>query len=122
MNSMLIDVNNSSLAYSDSEIICGKWINGKSIYRKVIFTITPSQINIATNLDVVSENLESLVKLSIVVENEDGYKYFGSPFINTADLSISVWINPSNQIRMMVNSDYFKSKPCIVIAEYTKKD
>lgn len=109
--------------YSTSERIVGKWIDGKTIYRKCYTgTIALTSAGYFTFSDNNLKNIEQLIKYTYFVK--DGTVFV--PIPNTGDRIASTYLQTSyGGVGLIVqNSSYysnFESKPYVVILEYTKK-
>lgn len=120
--------------YSTDEIIIGKWIDGKPIYRKVLQSTLPTCINNGTSgviqIPTNINNIERITQLRYVIESTAAdNKFYFTPFGYGGD-------TPQNGVRMYyskvhepietnvivlrnANSGY-NNFPVIIIMEYTK--
>lgn len=113
-------VNNLN-TYSTDEIRIGTWINGKSLYRKVInFGTLPNNASKAYN--IADLNIENLVNLSGIAKIGANDKYcFPLPFLTpkgTLAEGISLYKNDTN-IEIVAGTDRSGYSAYIII-EYTK--
>lgn len=103
--------------YSTTEKVIGKWTDNKPIYRKVIYTATPSTAG--TN-KVVAENppdIDNMVRMDgMLMEMLARFpinSYFSSTYY------ISTYYNPSAGIQMICGSS-LTGRACSIVLEYTK--
>ena len=104
--------------YSTNEIVIGKWIDGKPIYRKVLNLTSPSILNTNVSIaNLTSLNIESLIKLEGFLKGADGRNLsINSP---EPDYTITTtFINDT--IEMKIEAVNWQQKNCIIIIEYTK--
>ena len=108
----------NATSYSTEEKEIGTWIDGRTIYRKVVETKTP-----ATTSD------ETIVSTSSDMDNVfkwNGYIFdinFNVPttFYGNSDFNIYTQYRPtSNKITMRVSHSAYCNKKCYIILEYTK--
>ncbi len=77
----------SADTYSTAEVVVGKWVDGKKIYRKcVLNNYTSSSAVATTSLDTTNMNIDTLVKIegTVLVGN---YRYtipsaYSNPYYN----------------------------------------
>lgn len=108
--------------YSTTEQVVGKWIDGKSIYRKVIdIGALPdtAQKTVASGVDF---STAFLVKMYGVCKYSGSNVSFPLPFANPATLEYSIMLNIDNQNNVVITTGtdrtgYFG----YVIIEYTKE-
>ena len=100
--------------YSTNEIQIGKWVDGKTIYRKVFSVTTPSSPNSSTIATI--PNLDTLVKF-------DGFFVAGDVQI----MPINFYINSTYNIvtyiydnEVQCNPSSYQNLPGVLIVEYTK--
>lgn len=113
---------NENQVYSKNEIKVGKWINGKTIYRKVIdFGKLPD--NAAKQINHGISNIDEVTNYWGMYTN--GYNYGLLPYvvaqkgyIETAQVSLDVSLD---NITVYTSSNIVKDHSAIVIIEYTKK-
>lgn len=108
---------NSSLLYSETETICGTWIDGSPIYRKVIdFGTLPNSTDKLVNHNV--SNIKTLVKLRGMAT--DGSALIPIPHSNPNDNLTAVLIS-ANATTIHIRTNSNRSKyTAYVIMEYTK--
>lgn len=103
--------------YSTSEIVVGKWIDGKNLYRKVFEFNTPSSSTSYTNVATIT-NADEVIDIK-------GYINVGYPrisvnvYADSTNYSTFYYDTSSKYIYAKVGSSY-TSKPCKLIVEYTK--
>ena len=99
--------------YSTSETVCGTWIDGKPIYRKVFNITSPQQSN-TDYVDVSSLNIDKVVNLTGFYKNSSGF--FPIPLYDSASSYAVFFVSSSNYIRGRIwSADY-----AYIILEYTK--
>ena len=99
--------------YSDTETVCGTWIDGKPIYRKVFNITSPQQSN-TDYVDVSSLNIDKVVNLTGFYKNSSGF--FPIPLYDSASSYAVFFVSSSNYIRGRIwSADY-----AYIILEYTK--
>lgn len=107
--------------YSNKEILIGRWINGKPLYRIVIDSTLPS-----SSSNSVIANIEHL-KIDTLVEMRCFFYYNGaSMFIG--DLEVATSPRPIIRIMSVENKTItstvqytnYQNAPCEIILEYTK--
>lgn len=108
--------------YSSEEQVIGKWINGKTIYRKIFTGTTPntSKSNTTTSI-LISSDLDELISLKWILIDSNNYKIVGEGSLHTADsLLFAAWATPDNYIRVRAGSSSCCNRPVKYITEYTK--
>ena len=100
--------------YSSSEIVVGKWMDDKPIYRKVIKSdgIVGSGVNIAHGIS----NLKRVTKIEVSASDEIGTTYF--PYNNDFDIKI-LQVN-GTYINANIDTGFSSGWPLYWIIEYTK--
>lgn len=105
-----------SNTYSTDEIVVGRWIDGKPIYRKVIVATTVSGAN---TINTGISNIDRMIKWEGSTKqantNVGGLSYY----ISTADQSICYYAGGSNQFIIRTGSSYGFGQT-VIICEYTK--
>ena len=122
--------------YSTDEIIIGRWIDGKPIYRKVINQTLPSsggmgstyKIFIISN-ELSNYNIEKMITMKGLTRRSDGWE-MPIPTAQTEEHSGSVRIHAHitfNDITKILNcvittgkNDVYENQPITFIIEYTK--
>lgn len=105
--------------YVLDEVVIGKWINGKKLYRKVInFGALPDSSTKAVAHGI--SNLESIIDIKGICANDTSF--LALPYANPIHLylSIAVYANKNN-VYVEVGSDRSAYKNCYIILEYTKE-
>jgi len=107
--------------YSTTEKKIGTWIDGKSLYRKVL-TVSrlpdTGEILISTNVS----NLETMVSMNGMMRNVESDRHFTLPNVSTSGDVFMVdlaYIGESNEVRVRTGnnrSDY----TAFIVIEYTK--
>ena len=104
--------------YSESEIIVGRWIDGKPLYRKSYKVTSPSTLNSSTVLFTYSSDIE--------IQDIDGFilapdENIPVNFYYSKNNFVSCWSDHKNkQIRILVSNSSYISRPTIITALYTK--
>lgn len=103
--------------YSTDEIVVGRWIDGKPIYRKVVSTNTSTTANQWVFItEIISNNINNFIKVEGICN------------INTSSVplpygEVNSQINivaTDGKVRCNVTNATYLNKPCIIIVEYTK--
>lgn len=103
--------------YSSNEIVIGKWINGKPIYRKVIES-TSGAINTEKTIANIT-NLKELISLKGIIDiGTYGLVPLPQTF-NTSNIS-TLYLDNLNNILLRITNNAYANKPVILIIEYTK--
>lgn len=109
-----VDITNT---YSQTEIPVGTWIDGKTIYRKVIPCTTGSTGGTAFNYTATPANIDTMVNVSGILTAMSARfpinAYYNSTYY------ISAYYDPSGYIKGIVGSS-LTSRDCVLILEYTK--
>lgn len=74
----LSDSLQNKLAYSETETVCGTWIDGKPIYRKIVFppALVSITLDVWNNLGIVIPNISQLVRAdNVSFTGCFGFKY-----------------------------------------------
>lgn len=92
-----------------------KWIDGKTIYRKVIETTTPSTTSVATVASI--PNLDKMINLN-------GMLTYGNqqvPLMLSYSTTVlnAIMVEGTN-INIKISANAYLSCDCFIIAEYTK--
>ena len=105
--------------YSTNEIIIGRWVDNKYVYRKCIYIPSypnNTTINVPTNI----ENLDYIVHIyGVANENGNGHPLNGSRF-DIPNYAISCYINSG--VLIISTGANRSSYSGYIIIEYTKKD
>lgn len=109
--------------YSLDEQVVGTWINGKTIYRRVIQGTTGPETNTwALITDLTENNPETIIKIEGIVFLSNGTQL---PVNTPATTTIGGCICAMNGIKLLVewhSEGACSSVPITIIVEYTKKD
>lgn len=107
--------------YSTNEMVIGKWIDGKPIYRKVIRTNTPTKANTTTVVLSLENTVSDIIRTDgfIVVGSgsSKGYVPVNGSIIDNTTFK-GAWCS-ANEVYMSV-SEYYINKQVTLILEYTK--
>lgn len=103
--------------YSTDEIVIGKWIDGKPIYRKVVQGTTPSNSNLTNVVNLSSLSIDTLISIEGQITFNAGTVY---PLQWTRSNSQCDAILYENNLRLTVVSSNLQNKPFFAILEYTK--
>ena len=104
--------------YSESEIIVGRWVDGKPLYRKSYKVTTPSALKSSTVLFTYSSDMEIQdIDGCILAPDENiqvNYYYSTNNYV-------ACWSNHKNkQIKMTVGHSNYISRSAIITILYTK--
>ena len=104
--------------YSESEIIVGRWVDGKPLYRKSYKVTSPSKLNSSTVLFTYSSDIEIQdIDGFILAPDED----IPINFYYSAHNFVSCWSDHKNkQIRILVSNTSYISRSTIITVLYTK--
>lgn len=111
----------SDLSYNTTETPCGTWIDGKTIYRKVVSFTVP-----AANTDTYvpfQTGIDRLIKLSITAQKSnwqltDMWEY---PVVEANNFGIKGYlVTSSGNIAVTNFSSAYEGASAYIIAEYTK--
>lgn len=113
--------------YSTDEQIVGEWIDGKTLYRKVLASTMPTITSKSENTTkeiTINASIENMVNISgYSVQNyEDTVIYWPIPYANTIatyHLYVS-YIRGTKKLRISSNIDWLSEAPITFIMEYTK--
>lgn len=105
--------------YSESEIIIGKWIDGKPIYRKVFQGTTPGNTTNTTTSVQICSVLDNLVSFDYIMKDSSNYRFTGAANVGNGEI-YSAWLTDLHYIRHRASGSAFFNRPVIWIAEYTK--
>lgn len=112
------DYINNLNTYSTDEIIIGKWVDNKPIYRKCIY-ISSFPNNATINVPMNIENLDYMINIyGVANKNGDGHPINGSRF-DIPNYTISCYIN-SGMLVISTGADR-NSYSGYIVVEYTKK-
>ena len=108
--------------YSTEETVCGMWIDGKPIYRKVIDTTYSGTIN--TNI----QNLDTMVKMNVLAKQTSTNDWRNLPWLYASGSTYGdpswgggfYFIYASSTIKFQLGSSLDDISKLIIILEYTK--
>lgn len=103
--------------YSTTETVCGTWIDGKPIYRKVLNNISIIE-GTAHTIETGITNIENLTKLEGILNNTNNSQYVVIPAYYSPTIFISANYK-YDENRIYYDSATF-SGTAIIILEYTK--
>lgn len=106
-------LNNKINRYSSSEIECGTWVDGKTLYRKVITFTTGSTTE--TWL-AQSHNISNVANIRITcayISTSNG----GNEAVPSTHFQIGA---TSTQFKYVIHNSSYSGKEIVVIVEYTK--
>ena len=104
--------------YSESEIIVGRWVDGKPLYRKSYKVTTPSALKSSTVLFTYSSDMEIQDIDGCILAPDENIPV---NFYYSTDNYVSCWSNHKNkQIKMVVSNSDYTSRPAIITILYTK--
>lgn len=117
------ETNVDFLDYSTDEIIVGRWIDNKPVYRRaVIFTNFSSSSGNSKSIGLTSSILDTMVRITgtyIASDSSVGTIPRGHP--SNASWENNVWLNSSGTLYLEMGSSYTSVIKAVVILEYTKK-
>lgn len=100
-----------SNVYSTEETTIGRWVDGKPIYRQVIFTSTGNSSG-GTTIGTLEAPIDYITQIQGVINSNNS-------FVTPYSLYSHLWINRNNILFYTTNKDY-TYKPITIIVEYTK--
>jgi len=114
--------------YSTEETVCGKWIDGKTIYRKVITgKLANESGNVLVFADVPELNIDRVVNLyGNMTEKQDAQITLQTSYNRTDGLFASINFAYSNVTKsinyhFLNNKGFYSGCTAYVVIEYTKK-
>ena len=109
-----IDEHNGKFVYSTDEQVIGTWIDGKTLYRRVLQGKSPSTANTGINIINVPE-VNKMIRIDGLVGNSMRLDFY----TKAEDFVHTWWRDNQKSIAMNVSSAYINYDVQIVI-EYTK--
>ena len=102
--------------YSTEEVVIGKWIDGKPLYRKVLSSTTISD----SNVDITLPSNIDFMSTDKVEIKSGGFSFFSDRYTNANDL-IQIFKFNATTLRVVLGSAW-KSNfiSAIIVIEYTK--
>lgn len=102
--------------YSEDEVVIGKFIDGKPVYRKVI--VTTSAASSYKKIAEVDSSVEIITRIDgYIIYHNNTHCPLNSSYANTTR---TFTISEGNIICQEVNIIQWQNKPCVLILEYTK--
>ena len=112
INGVVSALNNKINRYSSSEIECGTWVDGKTLYRKVITFTTGSTTEAWL---AQSHNISNVANIRIT--NAYINTSIGNDAVPSSYFQIGV---NTTQIMYVIHNSLYGGKEIVVIVEYTK--
>lgn len=110
--------------YRQDETICGVWIDGKPIYRKVFVTTTPSEVNSVSEVATYSDiSVDKVIKLNGVTEHTaNEQEIFSEIERHNGTSYLHIYADNTNKrIIMSTSEQTWTNITCYIIFEYTKQ-
>ena len=102
--------------YSTEEVVIGKWIDGKPLYRKVLSSTTISD----SNVDITLPSNIDFMSIDKVEIKAGGFSFFSDRYTNANDL-IQIFKFNATTLRVVLGSSWKSNfKSAIIVIEYTK--
>lgn len=100
--------------YSQAETICGTWIDGKPIYRRVFSSNSQSSIDLSSN------NINKLLKIDYSwTRTDSNWRYFGTDnFENSNNKNLLYYDLTTKTINFIMSG--YQISDVVIILEYTK--
>lgn len=116
--------------YSTEETVCGKWIDGKPLYRKVIEgKLAGTSVKSSKFADVAALNIERLIDLRGNFIGDNGRSHIPIQVShNTPDglaAAVNMWYNTEQKAilcHLLDNKGGYSNCTAYVVIEYTKQD
>lgn len=107
--------------YSTDEVIIGKWVDGRPIYRKTLYI--PSLPNATTTKYTLGEDeIDATIRCDGWTDNTTGTNRFNLPYYNVSTSSYSVWLYHTAPNTISVTTGVNRSSQfAYITCEYTKK-
>lgn len=112
--------------YSTDEIVVGRWINGKPIYRRVLSLTTPNVTGETKSIGSFNAPIGKLIKINFMVDLTNYIAWVPVPQMMSADSFGNIvtayleYNGNTNKIMVTITNSAYKSRPIDVIVEYTK--
>lgn len=103
--------------YSTTEQPIGTWINGKTIYRKVL---TGTSTSNTTSINVSSLNIEFPISMNIIIHNTNGNWVFGNYLQTSGSDSFNMYMHENFGTVYLRPGSSYAFGPYWLILEYTK--
>ena len=102
--------------YSTEEVVIGKWIDGKPLYRKVLSSTTISD----SNVDITLPSNIDFMSIDKVEIKAGGFSFFSDRYTNANDL-IQIFKFNATTLKVVLGSSWKSNfKSAIIVIEYTK--
>lgn len=105
--------------YSLDEQVIGTWVDGKTIYRKVIQTAGPTEVEVTKSVDVTSLNVETVVRLDGRYFWDTSKNDVAIMYTNATGFS-SIGLVGGNSIDMYLTIPGWRNAQATIFFEYTK--
>lgn len=102
--------------YSTAERVIGKWIDGKTLYRKVITTTTPDHITSTETIAALPSGC--IIKKIDGYINQNGQNLPLSLYLGESNYYYTYSLN--NEVKMKLFNENRMNASCTLILEYTK--
>lgn len=117
--------------YSEDEIVVGKWIDGKPVYRKCFNFTSPSAATDgnAKTYNLPNISIDSVIDYGVFIKNSNGVVFkngnngdaaFKTDFLNAWIRNNNHATSPNSLAIIIGTSTAFHSRPMHLILEYTK--
>lgn len=114
--------------YSTDEIVIGKWIDGKAIYRKVVKGTMGTITNAWKTIGSISSDFDEIINIYGSSKGSDGanfginiFRSPGSDFSTVVGITTCITTAGNINVAWCGADDYRKEAAITVIVEYTKK-
>lgn len=106
--------------YSTDETICGTWIDGKPIYRRIVSGNRSGQAE--TSISYSNWNVDELVDIKPIIYSNNNDYYYNSPYYANSDDYWRIYTNLNyKNININCGSNYpGRTGKYILVIEYTK--
>lgn len=111
---------NSELTYNTTETPCGTWIDGKTIYRKVVpFTVPAANVDTPVAL---ATGIDRLIKLDIAVKASTWQltESWAYPVVEPNNYGIKGYLTSYGNVAITNYYSVYEGASGYIIAEYTK--
>lgn len=107
--------------YSNEEILIGRWINEKPLYRIVINSTLPSSSSDSVIANIEHLKIDTLVKMRCFFYYKSASIFIGDLELSTSPRPIIRIMSVENKtITSIVQHTNYQNAPCEIILEYTK--
>lgn len=114
--------------YSTDEIVVGRWIDGKPIYRRVLSFTTPNITGESQSIGSFNAPIGKLIKINFMVDLTNYFGWVPVPQMISGDSFGNLvtgyleYSGNTNKIMIMVTNGAYRNRPINVIVEYTKSN